>query len=147
MLLGPYWVGGSGASLRVRAGPCLADLSEVVFELRRLDTGGLVHRYQTEAAALAFVRDVVRVGGRERAACFALVEPDSEGGEHPIAEGSDLVWRASRTEPTCNSGREQGWPAVCREDRAVQGTGPPITRRTPREDSTRPTGSLWPARS
>jgi hypothetical protein len=60
--------------------PC--GFSEVMFELRRLDTGGLVHRYETEGAALAFVRDVVRVGGHERAACFALVEQDSEGGEH-----------------------------------------------------------------
>ena len=66
----------------------------LVFQLRRLDTGGLVHRYDTEGTALAFVRDVVRVAGHEQAACFALYEEDSEGRERPISEGADLVWRA-----------------------------------------------------
>jgi hypothetical protein len=66
----------------------------VVFELRRLDTGGLVHRYDSEGAALAFVRDVVRVAGHQQAACFALDEQDSRGQTHAIAEGTDLVRRA-----------------------------------------------------
>jgi hypothetical protein len=66
----------------------------VVFELRRLDTGGLVHRYDLEGPALAFVRDVVRVAGHEQAALFGLYAQDSEGREHPIAEGADLVSRA-----------------------------------------------------
>ncbi len=66
----------------------------VVFELRLLETDGLVHRYDTEEAALAFIRDVVRIAGHERAASFALVEKESEGRDHPIAEGADLVWRA-----------------------------------------------------
>jgi hypothetical protein len=66
----------------------------VVFELRRLDTGGLVHRYETEGAALAFVRDVVRVAGHKQAECFALNEQDSQGREHTLAEGADLVSRA-----------------------------------------------------
>ena len=66
----------------------------MAFELRRLDTGGLVHRYDSEGAALAFIRDVIRVTGREQAATFALYEQHSEGREQPIAEGADLVWRA-----------------------------------------------------
>ena len=66
----------------------------MVFELRRLDTGGVVHQYETEGAALAFIRDVVRVAGHERASSFVLYEEDSEGREQPIAEGADLVWRA-----------------------------------------------------
>ncbi len=53
-----------------------------------------MHQYETEGAALAFVRDVVRVAGREQAASFALYEQDSEGREQPIAEGADLVSRA-----------------------------------------------------
>jgi hypothetical protein len=65
-----------------------------VFELRRLETGGVVHRYHTEGAALAFLRDVIRVAGHEQAASFGLYEQDSEGREHRIAEGPDLVWRA-----------------------------------------------------
>ena len=66
----------------------------VVFHLRRLDTGGLVHRYDTEGAALAFIRDVVRIGGREQAACFILDEQDTDGNTHRIADGVDLVRRA-----------------------------------------------------
>jgi hypothetical protein len=64
-----------------------------MFELRRLDTGGLVHRYESEGAALAFVRDVVRVVGHEQAACFALHQ-DVQGREQMIAERADLVRRA-----------------------------------------------------
>jgi hypothetical protein len=66
----------------------------VVFELRRLDTGGLVYRYSTEGAALAFVRDVVRIGGHDQAACFALDEADAVGKTERIAEGPELVRRA-----------------------------------------------------
>lgn len=66
----------------------------MVFELRRLDTGGLVHRYPTEGAALAFVRDVVRIAGRDQAACFALDEADSAGNANRIADGVELVRRA-----------------------------------------------------
>jgi len=65
-----------------------------VFDLRRLDTGGLVHRYPTEGAALAFIRDVVRVAGHERAASFALDEQDADGTTHTVAEGAELVRRA-----------------------------------------------------
>jgi hypothetical protein len=72
----------------------LRTIDRVPFELCRLDTGGLVHRYDTESVALAFVRDVVRVVGREQAACFALDERDSQGRESRIAEGADLVRRA-----------------------------------------------------
>lgn len=66
----------------------------MVFELRRLDTGGLVHRYATEGAALAFIRDVVRVAGHEQAACFALDEEETEGKVHRTAQGVELVRRA-----------------------------------------------------
>jgi ATP-dependent 26S proteasome regulatory subunit len=66
----------------------------VVFELRRLDTGGLVHQYVTEGAALAFVRDVFRIGGREQAACFALQERDEQGQVRTLSEGPALVRRA-----------------------------------------------------
>jgi hypothetical protein len=73
--------------------PCASQQS-VQFELRRTDTGGLVHRYDTEGAALAFVRDVVRVAGHQQAACFALDQQDSDGHRHAVAEGADLVERA-----------------------------------------------------
>jgi hypothetical protein len=66
----------------------------VAFELRRLDTGGLVHRYAPEGAALAFMRDVVRIAGREQAACFALDQRDERGQVRTLAEGAALVRRA-----------------------------------------------------
>lgn len=66
----------------------------VVFELRRRDTGTLVHQYAMEGAALAFVRDVVRIGGREQAACFALDERDERGQTRRLADGVALVQRA-----------------------------------------------------
>jgi ATP-dependent 26S proteasome regulatory subunit len=64
------------------------------FELRRLDTGALVHRYATEGAALSFVRDVIRVAGREEAACFVLEEREPLGGARFIADRAALVQRA-----------------------------------------------------
>jgi hypothetical protein len=69
-------------------------LLSVVFELRRRDTGSLVHAYPTEGAALAFVRDVVRIGGRDQAACFALDQRDERGQLRRLAEGAALVRRA-----------------------------------------------------
>ena len=66
----------------------------MVFELRRLDAGKLVHVYATEAAALAFVRDVVRIGGRDQAACFSLDERDERGQTRRLAQGAALVRRA-----------------------------------------------------
>jgi hypothetical protein len=69
-------------------------MPSVVFELRRSDTGGLVRRYATEGAALAFVRDVIRVAGREPAAGFVLEERDERNQTRFIAVGPELVQRA-----------------------------------------------------
>jgi len=66
----------------------------VVFELHRRDSGGLVRAYATEAAALAFVRDVIRIGGRDQATCFALEVRDERGQTRALAEGLALVQRA-----------------------------------------------------
>jgi hypothetical protein len=75
-------------------GPDSAPTPTVVFELRRRDTGSLVHAYPTEGAALAFVRDVVRIGGRDQAACFALDQRDEQDQTRRLAEGLALVQRA-----------------------------------------------------
>jgi hypothetical protein len=85
---------GSAGPQRVVGARDLQGSRGMVFALRRRDTGGLVHRYATERAALAFVRDVVRVAGRERAAGFALEEQDEQGQTRPVAEGMVLVRRA-----------------------------------------------------
>jgi hypothetical protein len=66
----------------------------VVFELRNQDSGKLIYRYATEGAALALVRDVVRIGGRDRAAAFTLTECDANGAEVVLASGPALVQRA-----------------------------------------------------
>ena len=66
----------------------------VGFDLRRRDTGGLVHHYAAESAALAFVRDVVRIAGREQAARFILDEQDVRNQTRTVAEGLALVQRA-----------------------------------------------------
>ena len=66
----------------------------MVFELRDLRTGKLVYRYNTERAALALVRDVVRVSGHEEAARFSLEEGDESGETHTVAAGELLVRRA-----------------------------------------------------
>jgi hypothetical protein len=65
-----------------------------VFELRRGDTRALIREYATEGAALAFVRDVVMVGGHDQAACFALEQRDEAGQTRSVAEGWALVQRA-----------------------------------------------------
>lgn len=65
-----------------------------MFRLQYRDTGALVHAYETEGAALAFLRDVVRVGGRQRAGQVALVREDAPGETTVLAEGDDLVVRA-----------------------------------------------------
>jgi hypothetical protein len=66
----------------------------VEFELRFLPTRGLVHRYHTESQALAFVRDIVRVAGHDRARQFSLDVLGAGGDTRTIAEGDALVERA-----------------------------------------------------
>src|SRR4051794_22828409 len=66
----------------------------MVFELRHLNSGTLVHSYMTEGAALAFVRDVIRIAGRDRAAGFTLEERDERGDVRALASGEKLVRRA-----------------------------------------------------
>jgi hypothetical protein len=64
------------------------------FELRHLVSGATIHAYVAEAAALGFVRDVIRVRGRNDAACFALICIDKDNVVHSMAEGEALVARA-----------------------------------------------------
>ena len=67
----------------------------MAFELRYLKTDALVHVYQTESAALAFLRDVIRIGGKDRAAGFTLWEREGDGGgRHEVANGPALAQRA-----------------------------------------------------
>jgi hypothetical protein len=63
-------------------------------ELRYIATRRLIRRYTREGAALAFVRDVVRLGSREQAARFELVVVDESSGQVRVTEGAALVKRA-----------------------------------------------------
>jgi hypothetical protein len=66
----------------------------VPYRLHRLDTGALVRIYDRESDALAFVRDVVRLGSRHAASGFALAHEDEQGSVRTIAEGEALVRHA-----------------------------------------------------
>ena len=66
----------------------------VLFELWHETSGKLVRRYPTEGAALAFLRDVVRVGGRQQAAEFRLEQLEDTGESRTLASGEVLVQRS-----------------------------------------------------
>jgi hypothetical protein len=66
----------------------------VAYQLRHLDTGALVRTYDKEGAALAFMRDVIRLGSRGAASRFALTYEDEHGDVRAIAEGDALITRA-----------------------------------------------------
>jgi len=76
------------------AGPHSAGKVRVVSELRHQDSIKLIHDYHTEGAALAFIRDVVRVGGRAQAAQFILEQRREDGQVRTVATGDSVVWRA-----------------------------------------------------
>ena len=63
------------------------------FELRRLGTATVIHTYDSEAAALAFVRDVVVFAGREAGKQFQLLRVDISG-LAVVAEADALMDRA-----------------------------------------------------
>lgn len=80
----------TGTILRKCAPACCTTVC-VVFELRDRDSGTLVHRYTNEGGALGFVRDVLRFGGRDQAAAFALAEWNETGDLLVLASGPALV--------------------------------------------------------
>jgi hypothetical protein len=63
------------------------------FELWHMGTAALVHTYDSEGAALAFVRDVVVFAGREAGKQFQLFRVDV-GGLAIVAEADGLMRRA-----------------------------------------------------
>jgi hypothetical protein len=85
-------LGLQGSLFAGRPAPCTT--SSVAFELRHVESGTLIRTYPTESAALAFVRDVVRVSGREEAAVFTLEERDQHGDTRTLASKAALVQRA-----------------------------------------------------
>jgi hypothetical protein len=66
----------------------------VPYQLRHLDTGAVVRNYEKEGAALAFLRDVIRVGSRDAGSRFVLLHEDEHGGIRTIAQGEALMRRA-----------------------------------------------------
>jgi hypothetical protein len=67
--------------------------ASATFELRYIATRRLIREYRSEGAALAFVRDVVRLGGREPASQFELLVADRDTLMY-VAGGVGLVQRA-----------------------------------------------------
>jgi hypothetical protein len=57
-------------------------------------TRQLIRAYTRESAALAFVRDIVRLADRERASQFELLVADPDSGLMCLAAGPGLVRRA-----------------------------------------------------
>ena len=66
----------------------------VAYRLIYTPTWQLVRSYAGEAAALGFVRDVVRLGGRQAAAQFALQMAGDGGEPTMVAAGEELMRRA-----------------------------------------------------
>jgi hypothetical protein len=50
--------------------------------------------YDKEGAALAFLRDVIRLGSRDAASRFVLTQDDEHGAARTIASGETLMKRA-----------------------------------------------------
>ena len=80
--------------MKLPSGPRFARDDRVPYQLRHLDTGAIVRTYDKESAALAFLRDVMRLGSRDAATRFSLTEEGEHGVGRPIAEGAALLRRA-----------------------------------------------------
>lgn len=70
-----------------------------------MSTGNAIGDYDTEAAALAVVRDTAMVHGRDSVRTFALVGVNRRGRATTIAAGDDLAARAL-------AGHQQAAPAT-----------------------------------
>jgi hypothetical protein len=70
----------------------------VSYELWELATGNLVGGYETEAAALAVVRQSIERWGRQSVATLALAR-ESRGRATALAEGDALAARALAAAP------------------------------------------------
>ncbi|MGH2588495.1 MAG: hypothetical protein ACRDJE_26535 [Dehalococcoidia bacterium] len=64
------------------------------YDIWNLATGNAVAEYDTEAEALALIRQTVEAHSRDEAASWALTEIDDDGKERIVAEGEALIDRA-----------------------------------------------------
>jgi len=71
-----------------------APVDVVCFQLADTMTERLIHTYTRESAALAFVRDIVRLRSRQDAAHFRLRAVPRGALPETVAEGEQLVQRA-----------------------------------------------------
>ena len=65
----------------------------MAYELWEMESRNLAAVYDTEAQALAAIREAVDLHGRSYAESFALVREASSGGARTIATGFDLIER------------------------------------------------------
>ena len=68
----------------------------MVFQLWELDSANLIADYDTEAAALEFVRAAVHRHGREYVLSWELAVAPEDGDAETLACGEDLIERAFR---------------------------------------------------
>jgi len=68
------------------------------YELIDVESGNLVGTYDSEAEALAVVRDAARENGAAYVDSLALGRSDDHGEGDLIAEGSELLERSARAD-------------------------------------------------
>ncbi len=69
------------------------------FELLDVETGNLIGTYETEEEGLAVVRRAARLSGPSYVSALALGYEDDDGEGAQLAGGSDLLARASASDP------------------------------------------------
>ena len=69
----------------------------MAYELWNRESANIVSEFDSEAAALAFVRQMVEAHGRDVVLAWALAYEDDDEETHPIAAGADLLRRADDT--------------------------------------------------
>lgn len=76
----------------------------MLYELMDVDTGNAIGIYETEAAALAEVRALLRANGPGYARALSLGWADGEAGG-PLAAGDVLMARAAAAAPSTEPSR------------------------------------------
>jgi len=69
----------------------------MAFELWETESRNMAAVYDTEAEALAGIREAVDLHGKQYVESFALVYEDKRGSAKTVAMGSDLIARAHHT--------------------------------------------------
>ncbi len=66
----------------------------MIYDLWDISSGNIINTYQTEAQALAMVRDLIEVNGEDFVDALSLGYEADDGSVGIVAEGRDLEVRA-----------------------------------------------------